>query len=172
MILQKNFGFDYEESLKIKPDKDQMVLGIAVIVWAAFYCSQNWYQLMLMQGNSMDPAYHNMQLAIIDKHSEDYVYNDVIAFKCEKLDSILVKRIAACPGDSVEIKNGTLYVNGKISTIYQLEGIFEEAGIAGKKFVLQEEQYFVIGDNVAESKDSRYEEIGCVKLKDILGRLL
>ena len=147
-------------------------LGIAIIVWAAFYCSQNWYQLMLIQGDSMSPAYHNMQLTVIDKHSEDYVYNDVIAFKCEKLDNVLVKRIAACPGDSVVIKNGTLYVNGKISMVYQTEGIFKEAGIAEQGLVLQEKQYFVIGDHVAESKDSRYEEIGCVELKDILGRLL
>lgn len=120
----------------------------------------------------MYPTYHNMQLAVIDKHSEDYTYNDVIAFKCGKLNRILVKRIAACPGDSVEIKNGTLYVNGEISTVYQTEGIFKKAGIAGRELVLQKQQYFVIGDNIVESKDSRYEEIGCVELKDILGRLL
>lgn len=120
----------------------------------------------------MNPAYHNMQLAIVDRHNEDYTYNDVIAFKSETLNDVLVKRIAACPGDLVEIRNGTLYVNGRVSLVYQEKGIFEYAGTAEEKFKLQEGQYFVVGDNVLESKDSRYKEIGCVELKSILGRLL
>lgn len=41
----------------------------------------------------MSPSYHNMQLVILDKHSNSYNYGDVIAFQRDGLDSVLVKRI-------------------------------------------------------------------------------
>ena len=119
----------------------------------------------------MSPAYHNMQLVILDRHSKDYDYNDVIAFECDGLDAVLVKRVAACPGDTVVFDDGTLYVNGKISEVFMAEGQFEYAGEADTMIHLEEDQYFVIGDNVAESKDSRYTEVGCVNKMDVLGKL-
>lgn len=120
----------------------------------------------------MWPSYHNMQLVILDKHSENYDYDDVIAFRCEGLDSILVKRIAACPGDTVGIEDGTLFVNGRKSMIFLADGAFDYSGIAEDALKLGEDCYFVIGDNIPESKDSRYAEVGCVKTTDIVGEVL
>lgn len=146
-------------------------LFILSVVLVALYVSQNYYQFILIQGESMSPTYHNLQLAIVNRHCESYTYSDIIAFRCETLNAVLVKRIAACPGDTLQIENGTLYVNGIPSTFY-METYFEFAGIAESELTLPDGQYFVIGDNVAESKDSRYEEIGCVGTQDILGSLL
>ena len=81
------------------------------IIMFAFYVSVNWYQVLLIHGESMSPTYQDMQIVILEKHLERYTYGDVIAFQCENLDSILVKRIVACPGDDVVIKSGHLYVN-------------------------------------------------------------
>lgn len=146
------------------------VLALCIIM-ISYYISANWYQLSLIHGESMSPAYHNMQLVIIDRHSGDYTYGDVVAFRCDGLNSVLVKRIAACPGDMVEIKDGTLYVNGVVSSVYDLEYIFEYSGIAQDPLYLGANQYFVIGDNIAESKDSRYDEVGSVYIDDIIGKL-
>lgn len=120
----------------------------------------------------MSPAYHNMQFVIIDRHSIDYTYGDVITFKCENLNSVLAKRVAACPGDIVEIKDGTLYVNDAVSSIYDKEYIFEYSGIAQYPLYLEVNQYFVIGDNIAASKDSRHEEVGVVYIEDIIGKVI
>lgn len=145
---------------------------IPVIIAAAWFVSANWYQVSLIRGNSMSPAYHNMQFVLIDRHSRRYTYGDVVAFRCEGLDAVLTKRIAACPGDRVIVKDGTLYVNDAVSRIFSQEGAFAYGGIAGDKVCLGENQYFMIGDNLEESKDSRYEEVGVVDGEAILGKII
>lgn len=66
----------------------------------------------------MEPAYHNMQMVILEKNRTDYTYGDVIAFQCGTLNALLVKRIVACPGDRVVIREGCLYVNEKESMVF------------------------------------------------------
>lgn len=148
------------------------IVWIPAILALSYYISSNWYQLSLIRGDSMSPAYHNMQFTLIDRHSRDYTYGDVITFQCDNLDAALVKRIIACPGDQVLIRNGTLYVNDAVSNIFSQEYIFEYAGIAQVPVCLGEDQYFVIGDNLRESKDSRYEEVGIVCGEDIVGKII
>ena len=155
----------------VKTNAKKILLAIFVLL-AAFYISHNYYQFMLIQGESMVPAYHNLQLVILDKHTDDYTYGDVIAFRCEGLNAVLVKRIVACPGDSVIIREGILYVNGVVSTIFPSDFQFDYAGIAETEMELGTEQYFVIGDNIGESKDSRYQEVGRVDEMTILGEII
>ena len=145
---------------------------IICVVILSYYSSANWYQLSLIRGESMSPAYHNMQLVMIDRHYRDYTYGDVIIFSCSDLNAVLVKRIAACPGDMVMIKDGTLYVNDTVSSVYGQKNLFEYSGIAQESLYLGENQYFVIGDNITESKDSRYDEVGNVTMDDIIGRVI
>lgn len=152
--------------------KPCLVILIFIIIGLSYYISENLYQISLIHGESMSPAYHNMQFVIIDRYSKDYTYDDVIIFRCENLNFVLVKRIVACPGDTIVIKDGMLYVNGKISNIYGQEYLFEYSGIAQKPLSLGINQYFVIGDNVGESKDSRYEEVGTVYIEDIIGKVV
>lgn len=154
-----------------KADKIRLLGLIICIIMLSYYISANWYQLSLIRGESMSPTYHNMQLVIIDRHSKDYTYGDVIVFRCDTLDAVLVKRVAACPGDVVVIKDGTVYVNDTISSVFGQEYIFEYSGIACEPLYLGANKYFVIGDNIGESKDSRYDEVGNVCLEDIIGRV-
>lgn len=146
------------------------ILSVCIIL-LSFYISTNWYQLILIHGESMSPSYHNMQLVIINKYFKNYTYGDVIAFQCEGLNTILIKRIVACPGDKVQIQEDQLYVNDEISNVYPLD-TFAYAGIAENTMHLEDGQYFVIGDNIAQSKDSRYSEVGCVSKATILGVVL
>lgn len=145
---------------------------VPAVVAAAWFVSANWYQVSLIRGNSMSPAYHNMQFVLIDRHSDLYTYGDVVAFRCEGLDAVLIKRIAACPGDRVIVIDGTLYVNDAVSRVFSREGAFANGGIAGDMVYLGENQYFMIGDNLEESKDSRYEEVGAVDREAILGKII
>lgn len=120
----------------------------------------------------MEPTYHDWQMVWLDKRNDLYTYGDVIAFHCDSLDRILVKRVAALPGDSVHIMDGSLYVNGEVSIVYPKQGIFERSGIAAEIMVAKNKQYFVIGDNIRESVDSRYEEIGFVDASQIIGKVV
>ncbi len=145
------------------------IIYIAVLLITLFI-SANLYQVTLVQGNSMVPSYKNMQLAIIDKRAKTFQCGDVIAFYCPALDCIMIKRIIAVSGDSILITNGDVLVNG-VKSPY-ICGTVNFAGTASKELILGDNQFFVMGDNYAPSKDSRYEEIGCIHLEHILGLLI
>lgn len=147
-----------------------LFLTISIII-ISYFVSSNWFQIVLIHGESMSPSYHNMQLVIINKYSKNCTYGDVIAFQCEGLNTVLIKRIVACPGDKVQIQEGQLHVNNQISKVFPLD-TFEYAGIAESTILLEDGQYFVIGDNIAQSKDSRYPEVGLISKKEILGIII
>ncbi|RJO63861.1 MAG: signal peptidase I [Candidatus Omnitrophota bacterium] len=98
---------------------------------------------------------------------------DVIVFiypKNTKKD--FIKRLVAVGGETVEIKNGTVYVNDKPLTdpvfsqrYYYNRGSWGEGGV---KIRVPENNFFVLGDNSASSEDSRY--WGFVPRKNILGK--
>lgn len=120
----------------------------------------------------MLPSYHNMQLVVIDKHSAAFDYDDVIVFTNDDLEATLIKRIIAVPGDTIQIINGIVYVNNMPSPLLPQDQPLSYSGIASSPLHLSSDEYFVLGDNLEESKDSRYPEIGCVKQNAILGKLL
>lgn len=150
--------------------KSKSLLGIFSLFVIAWYISTFYYQFMLLQGSSMEPAYHSGQFLILDKYSGNYDYGDVIAIKKKGINGYLVKRIVAVPGDSVCIREGILYVNEE-SQNGCLPRI-DFAGIAENAIFLGEYDYFVLGDNLKESTDSRYEEIGLINRKEIKGKVL
>lgn len=155
----------------MKPYKKYILL-LAVTGVAAWLISTFWLQLALIQGDSMEPAFHSGQLVLLRKNFKDLQVGDVVAFKSEGLKGILIKRIAAGPGDTVEITDGTLYLNGAARTEAFEGKSIEFAGSAAEPITLKEGEYFVLGDNVAFSRDSRYEEIGCIRQRDIIGKVV
>lgn len=143
----------------------------AAAMLTAAVISAEYFQFMLIQGDSMKPSYNDLQLVILDKCSKNYCPGDVIAFKCDGLSAVLVKRIAAVPKDTVLISDGKLLVNGMPSAVYP-DSLFEFAGIMENAVVLDNDEYIVIGDNISESKDSRYEQVGIVSAENIIGRVM
>lgn len=155
---------------------DRKCSGKSLLLWAiiplvAWYVSQHWYQLMLIQGNSMEPAYHHLQIVLLDKHSDRYVPGDVVAFFSETLDCILVKRIAAGPGDTAVVRDGSLLVNEDVSSVYPHTGSVLNPGALAEEIKLESRQYLVLGDNLEESIDSRYPQVGLVSEENILGKV-
>ena len=152
--------------------KRKIPFTITIIVLVTWYISSNLVQFALIQGDSMLPTYHNMQLVLVDKHSNEFHYNDVIVFTNEKLNATLIKRIIAIPGDTVQIIDGIVYVNNIPSPFLTGDKIISYSGIASSPLHLSSDEYFVLGDNYEKSKDSRYPEIGRIKHDTILGRII
>lgn len=144
---------------------------ITIIILVTWYISSNWLQFALIQGDSMLPTYHNMQLVLVDKYSNEFHYNDVIIFTNEKLNATLIKRIIAIPGDTVQIIDGIVYVNNIPSPFLTQDRLISYSGIASSPLHLSSDEYFVLGDNYEKSKDSRYPEIGCINSDVILGKV-
>jgi signal peptidase I len=80
----------------------------------------------------------------------------------------LVKRVIALPGETIEYKDSTLYINGEVVEEDFLVDAAKEATGTIIKTTLGEDEYFVMGDNRGASSDSR--RFGFVEKKEIKGR--
>ena len=117
-----------------------------------------------VNGNSMNPTYEDGDIILIYKNKEILRY-DIVIVKTED-DGKIIKRVVGLPNDIVEIRtSGKVYINGIESefSIYQAELINIDEDI---KVHLKEDEYFVIGDNVNHSLDSRV--LGAIKENNIL----
>ncbi len=151
------------------------VFGIVVSVFIAFVIVYAVGMSISIVGRSMEPDLKNGEKVLVNRYA--YVLSspkkgDVIAFlpNGNKNSHYYVKRIVATPGDLVQIINGRLHVNGER---VEEEGfdMMAEAGIATNAFLLDSDEYFVLGDNRNSSEDSRFANIGPVKRKDIAGKV-
>ena len=98
--------------------------------------------------------------------------NDIIVFlpNGNQKSHFYIKRVIAVPGDTVLIENGVIYVNGEVFDDEIEAPSIVEAGLAAEEITLEEDEYFVLGDNRNNSEDSRYANIGNIKKEHIIGK--
>lgn len=136
-----------------------VIIIVAVILIRTFIVTP-----VRVDGNSMNPTFEDGNILILNKFDHKYDRFEIIVFRYN--NKKLVKRVIGLPGDTVEIKDNTLYINGEI-----MEEDFEH--LHTKDFSLSEigydtipeDMYFVLGDNRSNSLDSRF--LGLVS-KDII----
>ena len=125
-------------------------------------------------GSSMESGLHNGQVIYMNRLIYSFVApsrGDVVVFKPNGNENAhySIKRVVAVPGDRVLIDGGVLYVNGEAQ-----EDMFEdkiaEAGIADSELLLGDDEFFVMGDNVNNSEDSRSANLGKVMRSHIIGK--
>ncbi|MFE8699055.1 signal peptidase I [Cytobacillus sp. FJAT-54145] len=136
---------------------------------------------IVVDGLSMMPTLHDQDRMIVNKLSykigEPERFDIIVFHAPENKDYI--KRVIGLPGDRVEYKNDTLYVNGKAYEEPYLDEYKSQVldGPLTDSFTLEdtpvaqetvpEGHLFVMGDNRRFSKDSRH--IGAVSMKEVLG---
>ena len=97
---------------------------------------------------------------------------DVIAFSSPKDGETSVKRIVGLPGETVEIGRGCVMIDGEpLETGETLGAYYRELSGMEKKVVLGEDEYYVLGDALSYSEDSRSSQIGAVKYDRIIGKV-
>ena len=151
------------------------IIGIFSAILLAFvvvYCVGMTTSVI---GISMKPTLENGEKIMVNR----FVYkissprqDDVIVFVPNgSLNShYYVKRVVGTPGDTVQIIDGHLYINGEL---YENEDDYDEmaqAGIAENKITLKKGEFFALGDNRNNSEDSRSANIGIVSKKNIIGK--
>ena len=126
-------------------------------------------------GVSMEPSLYNGQHILVNR----FVYKlsspkngDIVVFlpNGNSNTHYYVKRVIALPGDTVQIKNGSLYVNGLLYKDVEYDKI-EDAGSTENPINLGNNEYFTLGDNINNSEDSRSGNIGAVKKDNIIGKV-
>ena len=95
---------------------------------------------------------------------------DIIIFKYPDDESqLFIKRIIGLPGETVEIHDGNIYINGSDSPLEDVDIKEPMEGSFGP-YTVPEGCYFVMGDNRNNSRDSRYWENTFVSEDEILGK--
>ena len=102
-------------------------------------------------------------------------YKDIIVFESDlKLDEThnkyLIKRVIGTPGDTVEIFDGVVYLNGEVLNEPYING--EATTGMVEETLIPEGKYFVMGDNRPVSADSRNPSVGLVDEDRIMGKVV
>lgn len=151
---------------KIKNLIPYAVIIIVVVLIRTFIVTP-----VIVVGDSMVPTLKDGQVLLLNKigyHFSDIKRNDIVVINIGK--SEIIKRVIGLPGETVEYRNNTLYINGhEVNT--------EEYNFDTEDFTLKsicncdkipKDKYLVLGDNRQVSSDSRI--IGLIDIKDIEGK--
>lgn len=178
MARKKGLTF-YEKEKKINKSTIHEILSTlfycGVAVFLAFVLVFSVGMKISMVGVSMEPALYNGQEVLINR----FIYKitspkrgDVIAFlpNGNQNSHYYLKRIVGLPGESIQIIDGYVYINGERLPEDEYDKM-ADYGIAGNEIQLGSDEYFVLGDNRNMSEDSRSGNIGAVKKDTIAGKV-
>ena len=154
------------------------IMSWIFILFAAVFlaCVGVWFFFIktTMVGSSMEPVLCNGQDVLINR----VAYNlssperfDVIVFKPNgnKNSHFYIKRVIGLPGETIQVKSGKVYINGSL-LINDVSDDTKDAGLIEQEMVLENDEYFVMGDNRSNSEDSRSANIGNVKMGMVEGK--
>lgn len=163
-----------EKKTDINREVISWVIYLAVIVALTFFIVTYVGQRTRVSGQSMENTLHDGDNLIVDKIS--YRFRDpkryeiiVFPYQYEK-NTYYIKRIIGLPGETVQVKDGYVYIDGEKLDEHYGKEVMNSAGIAENPIKLGEDEYFVLGDNRNHSSDSRDPSVGVLHRKDLIGR--
>jgi signal peptidase I len=157
-----------EKKLKKKSTIKEWIIDIAAVAFVGFLI---WhfvgYGVWITSGSMIPTLEVKDRLIVTRVHNpENLKEGDIVLFKNDEFkDEILIKRLIGLPGDKIEIKNGIVFRNGEEIK----EDYVKNNEIYNGVFQVPQGKYFFLGDNRANSNDSRYWENPYVEESHIEG---
>ncbi len=151
-----------------------VLISLAIILPIRYFLVQPFY----VKGASMEPNFHEHEYLMVDEISyrfREVQRGDVVVFRYPKdPQEYFIKRVIGLPGETVTIKDGTVSVADQSGTAVTLKETYlpeytQTIGSSEEPVKLQDDEYFVLGDNRNGSKDSR--SFGPVNRSFLIGRV-
>jgi signal peptidase I len=146
----------------------EVVSTVVPAVLIALFINVYVVQATVIDGPSMQPNLHYDQQVMVEKVTYRFLHGprrgDVVTFELPSEDGALIKRVVALPGETVEVRNGRVLINGQ-----SLEEPWttQFGGPSYPPTVVPPLHIFVLGDNRPNSRDSRY--FGLVPIEQVTG---
>lgn len=148
--------------------RDSLFFVAAIVVFVIVF--RFVIGLSVVGGRSMDPTLKDGDIVVYFRMVHNYHDGDIVAMRVPSGD-FYIKRVAATGGETVDIYDGKLHVNGEEVPDEHANGVTEEeTGAVIYPYMVREKNVFVLGDNRTVSKDSRM--FGEVNLRQIKGRVV
>lgn len=161
------------EEVNIVKELLSLIIYIGIVVLICYFILNFVGCRSKVDGSSMNPTLEDGDNLWVDKLS--YTFGDpkrfdIVIFKYDE-NTTYVKRVIGLPGETVRIdENGNIYVNEKLLKENYGKEVMLNNGRAGSEVYLGSDEYFVLGDNRNNSRDSRWADVGNVKRDDIIGK--
>ena len=149
------------------------VVDLIVVIAFACYLVYSVGSRVEVSGSSMNPVLNSGDVVLINRIVYDLGMPsryDIAVFEKEN-SSLNMKRIIGLPGETVQIKDNLVYINGKPLDADDALGQATIAGIAEFPIDLGVDEYFLLGDNRESSEDSRFSGIGTIKREQLTGKV-
>ncbi|PXV96092.1 signal peptidase I [Lachnotalea glycerini] len=172
MEIKRNKGD--EENKSMVRELVELLIYMGVVLALAGLIVTFVGQRTMVSGSSMESTLSDKDNLIVDKITYRFSNPkrfDIIVFPFQyQKDTYYIKRIIGLPGETVQIIDGDILINGEVlEETYGRERI-ESSGRASEPIILGDDEYFVMGDNRNASADSREPDVGNIKREDIIGR--
>lgn len=160
--ILKKFGLLAFETIKV------IVVSLAIILPIRYFLIQPFY----VEGASMEPSYSPREYLIIDEISYRFTEpkrGDVVVFRYPRdPKQFYIKRIIGLPGETIEVQDGSVLINGEVIEEEYLSELYL-SNDSERSVSLDAEEYYVMGDNRANSLDSRV--FGPVTERFLIGKV-
>lgn len=152
----------------------EWTLAITAAVVISLFVRQFIFTTAVVSGPSMAPTLNNGDRVIINRITirlESPSHGDIVAFPYPaNPQDKHIKRVIGIQGDYIEAHDNRLFINGELFLDdFSLEGVFL-SGDMSFPFTVGADEYFVLGDNRSNSKDSRFASVGLIQREDMIGR--
>ena len=159
----------------IKPETRRGYIFLCMALWSAitFLFVQHFvFTTVMVEGKSMMPTLKPGDGCVVNcwlPRFRGYHRGDVVVIRDPVREDFMAKRIIALAGDRVQLRGGHVYVNGQLSPESYLDAGTQTYSrqLRDRVITVGPNSYFVMGDNRAESEDSRY--FGDIDRGDLVG---